>query len=116
MLNHAFALASDVEFVVAAFPRHARHKQFLYFARNSFLVSSLNLISPHQQPLPKEISQANISPQASHAWVFRNTGKLRPICFNSFISFSSAHLLLSHSSIKQTNPTLSELERTAKRM
>src|SRR5882724_718489 len=85
MLNHAFALASDVEFVVAAFSRQARHKQFRYIARNSSLVSSLNLISAHQQPLPKEISQANISPQASHAWVFRNTGKLRPIRFNSFI-------------------------------
>jgi len=77
--------ASDVEFVAAAFSRHARHKQFLYFARNFCLVSSRNLISPHQQPLPNEISQAHDSPQASQTRVFRSTGNMRPICFNSFI-------------------------------
>jgi hypothetical protein len=67
----------------AAFSMHERHKQSRYLLRSSALVSSLNLISVHQQPVARLISQANACPHASHVRALFKTGKILVIDFGS---------------------------------
>lgn len=80
----SFAASKTVAVVpAAAFSMHERHKQSRYLLRSSALVSSLNLISVHQQPVVRLSSQAKDCPHASQVCALFRTGRILVIDFGS---------------------------------